>query len=323
MVKHLNIAFIGAEPLAVPVLEELEEAGIVPLVVVTGPDAPVGRGRVVTPPRTKVWALERGIEVLQPVSLKDKTELDLLVNSEWDLFILASYGKILPQWVLDLPKHGILNVHPSLLPKQRGASPVRSSILQDRKEDVGVSVMLMDAEMDHGPLVAQATVELPFWPVPARQLEELLAREGGRLLAEVIPIWVAGTIPPEEQDHSQATVCGKFEKKDGEVDLAGDPYQNWLKYCAFDGWPGVFTYIEKRQNTEERIQSVADTMPTQEVTQKVRLKITEAEYVDGEFRIIKVIPEGKKEVRWEEWAQNIGMGNGYGNKEEIRQGGRL
>jgi methionyl-tRNA formyltransferase len=279
MPQDVRIAYIGAEPLSVPVLEELEKAGMVPAVIVTGPDVPVGRKKVITPPATKLWAEERGIEVLQPESLRTKDGLELLVNSEWDVFLLASYGKILPKWFLDIPHKGTLNVHPSLLPKQRGPSPVRSAILEDKQEDVGVTIMLMDEEMDHGPIVAQATVELPVWPVGARGLEELLAREGGRLLAEVVPLWVKGDITAEEQEHSDATVCKKFTKADGEIRPEDDGYENYLKYCAFDGWPGVFFFDKDGK----------------------RVKITEADYVDGELQVLKVIPEGKNEVPFDVW----------------------
>lgn len=280
-----SIAFFGTPHLAVWVLEELEDAGITPDLIVTAPDRPAGRKLVLTPPAVKVWADTRDLPTLQPASLKDRAEVPELANTEWDLFIVAAYNIILPQWVLDLPKKGVLNIHPSLLPKLRGPSPIRSAILGDARDAVGVSVMLLDNQVDHGPIVAQARVELPEWPVRGAVLDELLFREGGRLLAEALPLWLKGEITPEEQDHTQATYSRKFVKTDGELDLAGDAYQNYLKYCAMDGWPGTFFFIE-----QEGV--------------RTRVKITEATYTDGVFKILAVIPEGKKEMPYEVFAQN-------------------
>jgi len=275
-----SIAFFGTPQLAVWVLEELEAAGIVPDLVVTTEDKPVGRALVLTPPPAKVWADERGIPVLQTPSLQERSAVPELANSEWDLFIVAAYNIILPAWVLTTPKRGVLNVHPSLLPKFRGPSPIRSAILEDAREAVGVSIMQLDEAIDHGPLVAQARVELPAWPVLGHELDELLFREGGRLLAEVVPLWLAGTITPEEQNHSEATFTKKFEKTDGELSLTGDAYKNYLTYCAMDGWPGTYFFAEKDGA-------------------RVRVKVTGATYEEGKFRITSVIPEGKKEQPWE------------------------
>ena len=277
-----RIAFFGTPDLAVFVLEELEKADIIPALVVTPPDKPVGRKLKLTPPPVKVWAEEHDIEVLQTASLKDQAEVPELANSEWDVFIVAAYNTILPSWVLELPKRGVLNVHPSLLPKLRGPSPIRSAILTDARDAVGVSIMQLDEEIDHGPLVAQAKVELPVWPERGSVLDELLFREGGRLLAEVVPLWLKGEIEPEEQHHNEATYSKKFEKADGEIDLDGDPEENYRKFCAFDGWPGTFFFFECGGK-------------------KTRVKVTDAAYKLREFQVLKVIPEGKKEMLFEVW----------------------
>jgi methionyl-tRNA formyltransferase len=193
-----------------------------------------------------------------------------------------SFIKRVPHFmrVLDLPHHGTLNVHPSLLPLLRGPSPVRTAIREDLRDAVGVSIIKLDAEVDHGPLVAQARVELPEWPVVGRVLDELLFREGGRLLAEVIPLWMKGEIPPEEQDHSKATFTKKFAREDGELSLTDDGYANYLKYCAMDGWPGTYFFVDK--------QGV-----------RIRVKINTAVYENGAFIVRTVTPEGKKEMPYE------------------------
>lgn len=286
--KDTSIVFFGTPLFAVHTLNALEERGITPDIVVTAPDKPAGRGLELTPPPVKQWAEDREILVLQPTSLKtenispENTEaMSLILNSEWDLFIVSAYGKLLRKEILNLPRKGVLNVHPSLLPKFRGASPIESQILADEK-NVGVSIMLLDEEMDHGPLLAQASITPEEWPLKASLLEELLATEGGTLLAEVIPEWLAETITPSEQDHALATFTKKITKEDGEISLSDDGYQNYLKFCAYDGWPGTYFFMEKSGK-------------------KMRIKITDASYENGEFIPVLVIPEGKKEMKYEDF----------------------
>ncbi len=284
--KHLRIAYFGTPAFSVAILEELAKAGIAPSIIVTTPDAPQGRGLVLTPPETKVWAEEHDIEVLQPVTLRltatEDVARDILYNSEWDLFIVASYGKILPKELLAIPRHGTLNVHPSLLPKYRGASPIRSAILEDAQDATGVTIMLLDEGMDSGPIIAQARVTPEEWPPHAEIFEQLLAKEGGELLAEVIPLWVKGEITPEAQDANQATFSKKIEKEMGHLDLQNDAYQNFLKIRALEGWPGTFFFVEK--------QGV-----------QTRIKITDATFTNGTLSILSVIPEGKKEMLYEDF----------------------
>jgi len=286
-VSEMKMVFFGTPELAVYVQIGLKEAGIVPALVVTMKDKPAGRKLTLTPPPVKVWAEKNDIEVLQPVSLTSEDEIELLANSEWDLFVVAAYNAMLPQALLDMPRFGVLNVHPSLLPKLRGPSPVRSAIRNDAEAHVGVSIIALDEKMDHGPLVAQATVELPVWPERGAVLDEILFREGGRLLTEVIPAWINGEITPEEQNHTEATYTEKFEKKDGEIFLEDNGYKNYLNFCAHDGWPGTFFFATCRDK-------------------QVRVKVTDAEYNSDTdtFVIQKVVPEGKKEMEYEVWQKS-------------------
>lgn len=286
--QHINFVFFGTADIAVWVLEELHERGLSPALIVTEPDKPSGRKQTLTPPPVKSWALEHDIDVLQPEKLSGSPEAALLLNSEWDLFVVAAYGQIIPKELFECPKHKTLNVHPSLLPQFRGASPIRSAILHDVRQ-TGVSIMLLDAQLDHGPIVAQASVELDKtdWPPKGRVFDELLARAGGELLFETIPSWIAGEITPEKQNHEAATYCGKFEKSMGEINLDADPYQNYLKICAFDGWPGTFFFTEKN-------------------SKKIRVKITDAELTEeGLLKIIRVIPEGKKEMDYTAFSEQL------------------
>lgn len=277
----MRFAFFGTPHIARIVLEELESAGYIPALVITNPDAPIGRKQILTPPPAKVWATERGIAVIQPTSLKKPDTLPELVTGTWDFFVVAAYGKIMPKWLLDLPQNGTLNVHPSLLPKLRGASPIRSAILEDQR-DTGVTIMLMDAEMDHGPILAQepAKISDTEWPLPGSVLDERMARHGGQLLARTIAPHCRGEVVPKEQDHTTATFCTKISKDMSELTL--DPhhlptgtlaYEHLLKVRAFDGWPETF-FIHNGK----------------------RVKIKAAELIDDTFTPTRVVPEGKNEM---------------------------
>ena len=279
--KKLCIAFFGSPEIAVIVLEEMKDAGYIPSLVVTNPDRPQGRGMVLTPTPVKDWANTHKIAVFEPTTLKNKEELDVLTAQEWDLFIVVAYGLIMPKWLIDLPKHGTLNVHPSMLPKLRGASPIRTSILEGLK-DVGITIMLMDEKMDHGPILFQQPTTFTH-PIPGRELDENLAHQGGLLLCDIIPKWIAGEIIPAPQDHEEATFCGKITKDMGEIKIdphnlpsGEEAYQIVLKVASFDGWPGTFFFHEGK-----------------------RIKIVDAVISDDTLVISRVIPEGKKEIDFE------------------------
>jgi methionyl-tRNA formyltransferase len=200
------------------------------------------------------------------------------------VFVVASFGSILPKTLLDIPKHGTVNVHPSLLPRLRGPSPMRSAILRDEKE-TGVSIMLLDEQMDHGPLLAQKKVFVDPWPSRGRVLDDLLAREGGALLAKTLPLWVAGEIEPQEQNHDLATYTEKFTKEDGLLDLKDNPYRNLLKVRAFEGWPGTYALFER-------------------AGKRIRVQILDA-HLDGSRFVIDIVkPEGKKEMPYEDFLRS-------------------
>lgn len=215
--KDVKFVYFGTSEFAVDVLNKLREKGFVPSLIITTPDKPQGRKLALTPSPVKVWALEQKIQVLQPEKLDDDF-ISNLSSTTYDLFVVASYGKTIPKKVLGIPKHGTLNVHPSLLPHLRGASPIESAILGD-DEVTGVTIMLMDEKMDHGPIVAQEIYESENWPPKASELEKELAELGGALLAEVIPDWMEGNIDAQEQDHNAATYTQKISKENALIDL--------------------------------------------------------------------------------------------------------
>jgi methionyl-tRNA formyltransferase len=282
--------FFGAGPIAARALQELDTAGILPLLIVSSPDRPAGRGKNLTPSPVSAWAAERNIEIFKPEKL-DAEFLSTLETKSTELkvttFVVIDYGKILPKKLLDIPPRGTLNMHPSLLPRLRGPSPIRSAILSDEKK-TGVSVILLDEKLDHGPILAQKVVEIPMWPPRGRELDELLASEGGKLLATVLPLWARDEIEAHEQNHDLATYCQQFSKEDGLLDLSDDAYQNLLKIRAFDGWPGTYTFFERPTVSNEQF----------------RLKIISAHIENGRLVLDIVKPEGKGEIPYTQFLQS-------------------
>lgn len=287
---NFSFAFFGTSRIAVGILLELERAGFTPAAIVATPDAPKGRGLELAPPPTKTWAQARGIEVLQP----EKLHSDILKNmrmSRWDVFIVVDYGKLLPQEVLDIPKRGALNVHFSLLPRYRGASPIRSAILAD-DSNIGTSIILLTKGLDEGPVVAQKPIHPSAWPMKAHALENLFIHESGLLLAQILPAWVQCEIEAREQNHDLATYCEKIEKQDGLLDLHADGYQNLLKIRAYEGWPSTYTFFE-RNGKKIRAQII-----------DAHLDPSTALGASGTLVIDRIKPEGKREMSYEEFLRS-------------------
>jgi methionyl-tRNA formyltransferase len=286
-----RFAFFGSSRLSEIVLDELEKAGFLPACAVTTPDKPQGRSFKLAPTPVKAWALKKNIPVFEPAKL-DAAFVETLASKKCDLFVVASYGKIIPARIINIPPHKTLNIHPSLLPAYRGASPLPSAMLDDAK-DTGVTIMRLDEEMDHGPIVAQKPIHVPEWPT-YEDFEEMMAREGARLLAEIMPDWVAGKIAEKPQDHAQATYTKKIVKEDGLLDPAADPYLNFRKIQAYHSWPQAYFMHEARDGAKMR---------------NMRVKVTQASFskgVKGKLHIEKVIPEGKKEMSYKDFVSGFG-----------------
>lgn len=275
----INFAFFGSSRLSVIVLDELSKIGLKPSFIITTPDKPQGRKLVMTPNVVKTWAIEHGIEVLDPAKI-DAEFIGLLKKKTCDVYVVASYGKLFPEELLYIPPRKTLNIHPSLLPKYRGASPLPTAMLDDDK-NTGISIMRLDKEMDHGPIVAQKNITVSEWPT-YEDFEEMIAREGARLISSVLPDWIEGKIQEKEQDHSKATYTRKFTKEDGLIDLNDDPYSNFRKIQAFHQWPQAYFLIKK--NGED-----------------VRVKVISASFRNGKLTIEKVIPEGGKEMSYKDF----------------------
>ncbi|MBI3638549.1 methionyl-tRNA formyltransferase, partial [Candidatus Wolfebacteria bacterium] len=216
----IKYVFFGTPEFSATILEKLIKAGFIPSAVVCNPDKPVGRKQILTAPAAKIVMSNKKLEirVMQPEKL-DSSFISRLSSLESDFFVVASYAKIIPKEILEIPKLGSIGVHPSLLPKHRGASPIQTTILNG-DEKTGVSLFLMDEKTDHGPVLA--TSHLPL--VNSENYETLmrkLAELGGDLLVEILPKFATDEIKPQIQDKSQATFTKKFRTEDGFIESAG------------------------------------------------------------------------------------------------------
>lgn len=241
----MRIVFMGTPEFAVPSLEQLVQNGHDVVAVYTKPDRTAGRRRAPVASPVKRLAVELGLPVVQPDSLKSAQAVKQLASFQPDVVVVAAFGQILPESVLAVPAHRTLNIHPSLLPKFRGASPVASAILYGG-EFTGVSVMLLDKGMDTGPLLARAQISISPRDTTG-SLTGKLARVGAQLLLEVLPRWVKGELAPQPQDDSQATYTRRLDKEDGEIDWTLSAKGIWRRVRALNPWPGCYTRWQGKQ----------------------------------------------------------------------------
>ena len=311
MPNPLKFVFWGTPEVASNTLEILKESGYLPSLIVTAPDRPKGRKMIITPPPVKVWAIENKIPYLQPEKLDQKEIWDVLrtfgrsdgdgqkksstedfrgEQNIPDFFLVVAYGKILPKEILNIPKLGSINIHYSLLPKYRGASPVESAILNGETE-TGVSIQKMEYKMDSGPIIAsEKTAILPDEKTP--DLRKRLIKIGGDLLVKLLKtssflplikgevLEAEGVFKFTKQDENFATFCKKIKKEDGLIDLNDNPVKNYNKFRAYAVWPRTFFFKENK-----------------------RIIITDAKLENRIFKILKVLPEGKKEITLQEFSK--------------------
>jgi len=295
--ENPKFVFFGTPDVAAQTLEILKQAGYLPALIVTAPDKPQGRKMLITPPPTKVWAIENNIPFIQPDKIVEEKIYEVLrtlaqadepsraifqqenMRGEQnfvDFFLVVAYGKILPEEIIKSPRLGSINIHYSLLPKYRGASPVESAILAGETE-TGVSIQQMEFKMDAGPILAEEKVEI----LPDEKTEELRARLikiGGELLVKILPDFLAEVgLPQIKQDESEATFCKKIKKEDGLVDPFNDnPTKTYNKFRAYHKWPRIYYFDANKK----------------------RVIITDATLENGKFVIKKIIPEGSKEKEY-------------------------
>lgn len=236
----LNVIFMGTAELSCASLAALlAEASIRVVAVVTQPDKPRGRNLAAQPPSVKVLAQQAQVPVLQPARARDPEFLAAVRPYEPDLVVVAAYGQILPTTILELPKHGCINVHTSLLPKYRGAAPIQWAIANGDQE-TGVTIMKMDAGMDTGAILSQRNTSITPEDNGAT-LHDRLAGLGAELLLATIPGYVAGEILPRAQPAEGVTYAPKIKKADGHIDWRQPAPVIWNRLRAFTPWPGAFT----------------------------------------------------------------------------------
>ena len=280
MGKNPKIAFFGTPYVARDTLETLVARDFVPAVVISSPDTPKGRGLALMPSETKEWALAHGMTVLTPEKL-DAEAITQIRSYECAFAIVVAYGKIFPQALINAFPMGVLNIHYSLLPRYRGASPVESALLNGDAV-TGVSIQKMTAELDAGDILAQKEVPIGAEET-TRDLRPRLITIGANLLADILPSFIAGTASFTPQDRRNATLARKIDKKDGLLDLSDDALKNWNTYRAYAESPGTYFFTEKNGK-------------------KIRVKIVGAHYVKNpgscQFTPTRVIPEGKREMEY-------------------------
>jgi len=236
MIKR--VVFMGTPGFAVPSLEALTRSPYRVVAVYTQPDRKAGRGQSIVFSPVKQLALSQGLEMVQPNNLRVTGTVEKLASFAPDLIVVAAFGHILPQEVLALPKSGCINVHPSLLPRYRGASPVATAILQG-DEITGVTIMLLDSGMDTGPILSQKEVPISADDTTG-SLTAKLAEVGAQLLMETLPLWIDGRIKPQPQEESRASYSEVINKGDGEMNWRLPALELWRRVRAFNPWPGCY-----------------------------------------------------------------------------------
>ncbi len=282
-----KIVFFGTHNFAATILQGLfDHPGIEVVGVVTQPDKPAGRKKVMTSPPVKVLANSLGLHVEQPASLKDY-ELEI---KRWDLGVTAQYGLLIPKSILDLPKRGMINVHTSLLPKYRGASPIQSAIINGEIE-TGVTIMMMDVGLDTGLILLQKSVIIGKDDTYVT-LDEKLAEIGSQALLLAIPEYINGDIEPYPQDESLATHCKQFTRDDGKIDWSRSASDIFNQYRGLTPWPGVWSTLDRKRL------KLLDIKVSDEKVDSGKISIVENKMFigseSGSIEVIELQLEGKK-----------------------------
>lgn len=300
MKNNLKIIFIGTPEFGAIILEGLIKNECSPILVITEPDKLIGRKRVSTPLPVKVLAEKYSLRISQPTNIANcQVQIKEL---EPDLIIVASYGQIIPKKILGIPKHGCLNVHPSLLPRYRGSSPIQTTILNGDKE-TGLTIMLMDEKVDHGPVIAQEKTIIGEDDTN-ETLREKMARQAIPLLVKTISQWVNKEVRAKPQDESSATYTKTISRENGKIDWDKTSQQIDRLIKAYSPWPGAFTFWRKNDKLmrikilKARAVDIDEKAMTGQVilAQKIAVKCKE-----GFLEISELQPEGKNPMTAEDF----------------------
>lgn len=276
--------FFGTPDIACQSLEALAAAEFLPELIVTTPPRPQGRGMHLVETPVAAFAREHGIPAITPEKITPEVVELLAAAGPWDFFLVVAYGKILPTSLLNIPNGKVLNLHPSLLPLYRGPSPLESVLLSDDTE-TGVSIMELDKEVDHGPIVGQAAFSLPS-DMDTETLTEKNVTEGIALFMNSIEQYLSGSLIPAPQQHDLATFTRKYTKTDGSLDGIDNDWEKWKIFRAFGARGWVQFSVERHS------------VP-------LRVKIIKASYNDDAFIIEEVVPENGKRQSYESFLQSF------------------
>jgi len=289
-----KIIFFGTEKFAAGILEALINSAKFNIeLVITQPDRPVGRKQELQKSPVKLIAEKHSIKVDQPEKLKEYT-----LPEDIDLSIVCEYGLIIPKRIVEAPKFGTINVHPSLLPKYRGASPIQSVLINGEVE-TGVSIMLMDEKMDHGPILRQDTLKIDPDDIYTTLAEKLLKTAIFGLL-EAIPLYTEGSTKPQIQDESKVTFCSIFTKESGKVNWTKTAQEIYNLGRGLEVWPGLWTTFQDKRIKLLQIKPVNDNL----APGKILIKDKEV-FVGcgtGSIKLITIQPEGKNQMSALAWA---------------------
>lgn len=301
-----RIVFMGTPDFSVPVLQRIIEDGYEVIGVVTQPDRPVGRKKVLTPPPVKVEALKRGIPVFQPEKIRQKEEMEKILSLNPDLIITAAFGQILPNEILEAPVHGCINVHASLLPELRGGAPIHYALIQG-KEKTGITIMYMVEKLDAGDILTQVEVAITEED-NVGTLHTKLSIAGAALLSETLPNLLVGKLTPIPQDNEKATFAYNIKREQEKIDWSktGEEIYNHIR--GLNPWPVAFTTLEGQTLKIWRSEKVAGTKSEEPgtVIKNDPDGITVSTGNDTAIKIIELQPSGKKKMSSEEFFRGAG-----------------
>ena len=283
--NNLKTIFIGTSSFAIPILEALIQNKHQILAVITAPDKPSGRKKELALSPVKQTGLKHKLSILQPEKISNL--YSKISQLKPDLIITASYGQIIDKKILDIPRYDSINLHPSLLPKYRGPSPIQTAILNGDKK-TGVSIMLMDEKMDHGPIISQKEIKISSDDT-YQSLEKKLSSESASFLIKILPQYIKGQINPQAQDENQASYSKILTRQDGKIDWSQSAQEIERKIRAFYPWPGAWTDLNGKRIKILKAKAV---IKKQEASLPTR---------DGFLALKLVQPEGKKPMTGQEF----------------------
>lgn len=309
-----KIVFMGTPDFSVPVLQQIIKDGYEVIGVVTQPDRPVGRKKLLTPPPVKIEALKQGIPVYQPEKIRQEEELAKILSLNPDLIVTAAFGQILPNKLLEAPKYGCINVHASLLPELRGGAPIHYAIIQGKKK-TGVTIMYMVEKLDAGDILT--SVEVPITEADnVGTLHEKLSAAGSKLLSETLPLLIEGRLTPKPQNNAEATFAANIKREQEKINWSNSGEEIYNHIRGLNPWPVAFTSMDGQVLKIWRAEKVTDLMK-QEPGMILKIESDGFTVSTGNETAIKIIelqPSGKTKMLSEQFLRGAGSKISIGSK---------